>query len=353
MIGQKWNLFNRAFKKKGKLNDVTKCFKFSNTNSITQSLIMDLLGGYDSNAESDSDSDDENKPLVKETTKEDAPIITQTNKAEKRGRKILSLNAVLPSNIFNQLVMQKGQKGDDDESLSSSDEEENGKSRKRCRLNDSKDGIQSLLHDLNSLNGAKLIPSIIPSAVTNSGGMNSVGGDTIRSQKQEPDEVIIPNETEKVATRKETRSLAYSSIPRPSNIYKNTLPRPTPQQPTPIQQQQRQQQQPAQALTQKEIIKSLRQGQIPSSIPTIQISNTATPSQIEVTPDHKESSIPNPELELYNPSQGKMVSAHEVRHKRKNQIHHLLKQAHVLEANRPVAGSTSSSRVDAKKKYGW
>jgi len=152
-------------------------------------------------------------------------------------------------------------------------------------------------------------------------------------------------------------------------MYKNTVPRPIKPQPSaPSQpivsavtqqhytaQGEEEQQQP---LSQKQIIKALRKGNIPSSIPTIQMSGyKVDPSNIEISEDNhaSTSSIPNPQFELYNPNQGKMVSAQEVRHKRKNQIHHLLKQAHVLESTRPVAGSGSgnSSRVDAKKKYGW
>ena len=370
---------------------------------------MDLLGGYDSNDNSDSENsneDDNNtiKNLKHEssngteltskaaqnaasTTTAKTEVATNT-KAEKRGRKILSLNAVLPSNIFNQLVMQKGNtinKGvSDDESSSSSEDDHDDdevtqggadvdtmkKSRKKARKrfrtnNDEKEGLQSLLHELHSIKGGNVSTNNDPIKRNSNGAVNS--NDVTNYNKKE--DVDLDNSVEiETTTTKATpaiRSTAFSSIPRPSssNMYKNTLPRPkapAPSQPVQshvTQQYHTQEEEKQPPLSQKQIIQALRKGNIPSSIPTIQMSgHTVDPSDIEITQDHhaSASTIPNPQLELYNPNQGKMVSAQEVRHKRKNQIHHLLKQAHVLESTKPVSGSAgNSSRADAKKKYGW
>lgn len=124
---------------------------------------MDLLGGY--NSDSDSDNDSENPPLTSQPKSnlakptfptKSAPAVNPDKKtstasntatsgsksasssSSRKGKRLLKLQAVLPETIWNQLSNGNLQKDSDDEDSEEEDKKRTGKSRKREKPSGSK-----------------------------------------------------------------------------------------------------------------------------------------------------------------------------------------------------------------------
>eukprot|EP00980_Cylindrotheca_fusiformis_P026089 scaffold15311_cov136-Cylindrotheca_fusiformis.AAC.11 len=82
---------------------------------------MDLLGGYDSNSDSDSEKNEtttQNKQSQSTTTSKTAPNVppvTKSARPNRKGKKLLKLQSVLPDHIWNQLSNGNAQQPDSDE----------------------------------------------------------------------------------------------------------------------------------------------------------------------------------------------------------------------------------------------
>jgi len=100
---------------------------------------MDLLGDYGSDTEESVD----NESLIPQNKD-----ISQTNKISKRGKKLVSLHAVLPSHILEQLYDRDSRNDSDDDG----GELQGTVSQKRSKLNNcTNDGLSSLLSELSSV----------------------------------------------------------------------------------------------------------------------------------------------------------------------------------------------------------
>lgn len=445
---------------------------------------MDLLGGYSSNSDSEnSNSDDESQsdqnqivsPIPQPQTKPESKEGPSSTHITKQKKKLLSLNAVLPSEIFERLTRSIH---DDDSSSDEDDEEEsirnkgtinrknirkgNGelqtasKNHKSGSLAQDDMGISSLLHDLKSnvasasskkkpisivdqrdteqndekevmgfaftkvttttvkraknqkndnadviqIHGVEQKKKSHPGTKLNSESI-SLNTSTIAKPSPKPSSAMLPPPPPPIPTasssvsstsrmnftlpRPSTKSTisaapsisSSSSLSAPIALYSGTHHyRPSPQMAQSQSQQQLPPQQPSKK-TKRQIQQALRSGNF-SDLSDDVITNIHNPSANNSfnVPSNSQTSSSFPSTksvassEIYDPKQGKMVAnyAHGSgsnlnddgkkmagKMRSKHQIHHLVQNARVLEANRRLHGHSSggSNRVDAKRKYGW
>ena len=412
---------------------------------------MDLLGGYDSDDSSGSES-----PAVAsvsrpaETTNSatpgmSAPAQQKLNKALKKGKRLLRLNAVLPPEILNRLA--KGASSDTD---SDSDDEQQQRTRKTRNVkkgakmtpkkkpeNSAADKeLDSLLTDLN---GCAPIEKIMCSRSTGVAEHETLGmafmkvsTSVVRKKRNEDSHVVDIHgtkvahaqpekkqamivedvesdldqndkeqntEKEKTIVVNESSSLASArmqcNIPRPMPIppsgFSARMKRPLNVAPSvsilpqhqhqhlpeqqieklQLEQQQQQKQQPKKR-SKKELERALRAGNFDSineytqKIDSVNYTN-ANEQQYLATSGMGEDSIGGSSfrasgMERYVPSEGASLTQSGLsdKMKGKHQIHALVSNAAKFEADQrrmAAMGNTSrnksSSRADAKRKYGW
>lgn len=395
---------------------------------------MDALAGYGSDSSSESSASatpKEHEEEPKNVEKKKPSGASQASKGigvTKRAKKLLSLNAVLPTEIFERLTKASNNLDYEDGESSSDDDERSDIINKNNKKNDvlmtkskstmktekkggAKRGgtptaLSSLLQDLkscassknNKSNSGKLTLTKRDLSFTHSNSTAGEPASSVGSSKTDNSSSVVKEKTPQKQTtsadlNKSTtiNTNPYSSLRPPAATRIQGVPLPSASRsfysyqsnvasyPVPpsnnntissAQQNQHQQIQPMvwDKKTKRKMEKALRSGQIDQfDAPNAITMNQEVPIHHLSASQHAQftqaSSLGHIQRagqggEVYNVKEGKMVPLAEItqKHKSKHQIHQLVQNARILQANRAFSGqnsNTGSRKVNAKRKYGW
>ena len=342
---------------------------------------MDLLGGYgsdDASSSDESDSSSSSSPAA-------SSIRDNSRGATKRhGKKLVSLHAVLPTHILDQLT--KG--GMDD-----SDDEEVAPSRpaaqdtKRHAVVAGKDeGLSSFLSELKSAPtttflGGGSTPNKKPSSEPLGQAFTTTKVVVSKTQT----EAVMDVHAKQVAVGSEKQEVAAPvaakpprptvSVPRPGvrcpvvSAPTTTVDDNVPRQQVPVVSNYQPQEEPkkvdariAKKRSRKEMEKALRAGNLDAvedaGMTTLEAEAQTYTPQEETYRVPSSGIVKSASVKMYDPKAGTDVLQGEVssKHRGKHQINQLLASAASLELQRARAIGTSGGkgkRADAKSKYGW
>ena len=367
---------------------------------------MDLLGGYGSGGSSDeeNDNDDDHQQYEGSPIKAALPIPsskpatsnTGPATASKKQRKLLSLGAVLPTEIFDRLVMLR-QQDDEDEN---EDDEKDAMDSNKCEANvrshkvKKSVGMQSLIDGLNaklpssSAGGTGAAEELkkeeqdeekaLPLGVELTRVSYSISSSSIKDKGK-----LVKNDHPLPVSKSQPQQQGYGGIDRKSNIcirpMQASLGRisaaPLVSNPNVDNRnaidlnkstyvQHETSSQPVKAMSKKQMERALRQGNLQSVLQDSSMAqyqqrvSSFQPSQadFEAGDQDPRDRIRHVSVGMYNPKVGDAVFSKQVtgRHKSKHQIHQLVHAAAALETEiAQKRTKTSNSRMDAKRKYGW
>jgi hypothetical protein len=297
---------------------------------------MDLLGGYGS---SDDDEDSNSNPLESNGAKTASTTSTGTTaKAEnKRGKKILSLSAVLPQHILNQLTQGISDSEDEDDAPRTS-----GRLPTRSQNDDT--DLKSFLSDLQAAPTTGLFTKKPSKQQPSTPWKVSV----METEAQKPQADTDPSPAASPAVRIAPRVNA-APMTRPAAPAVESRASQAPHQET----HSAATAQPSiRKRSRKEMERELRAGNFDAIQPTSEVHQEQghyTPAP-EAVPVHGIKVVPTA---MYDPASGKTIAG--IGGGRgKNQINHLMAAAANLELERSRAGNVGKThRANAKAKYGW
>ena len=360
---------------------------------------MDLLGGYGSDdSENSGKADDAPAPTSSTAAKPTASV-----KTSRRGKRIVSLHAVLPTHILDQLE-KSAARGDLDDSDDDALPVQPTQDGKRHAVVVGKDeGLSSFLSDLKSaptssfLGGSlevedeKSAPSqplghAFTTTTSVSLSRSTEGNDVldVHAKKPEPRLSTVAKKKSEVTKPAVSRSVAAApavprpsvSVPRPGMnrpiVSANTAPPPPPAAgQVPMQQsayyKPEQDEEPkvdprlAKKRSRKEMEKALRSGNMSaledSDMTTLEAEGSVYAPQEETYAVPSSGAVRMTSVRMYDPKAGSDVVQSDVSGKQrgKHQINQLLASAASLELQRAraVGSGAKPKRADAKRKYGW
>lgn len=367
---------------------------------------MDLLGGYGSD---DSESSDKGDDIPEPTTAK--PATASSVKTSRRGKRIVSLHAVLPTHILDQLEKSTAtgnvDSDDDDDDDALPAHQAPKQDGKRHAVVGKDEGLSSFLSDLksaptstflgksNNVADEKSAPSqplghafTTTTSVTTS--RSNEGNKVLDVHAKKPAEPRVSTVTEKlsqVAQPAVSRSVAAAPpVPRPSSVSvprpgmnrplvsANVAPPPPPPAAGQVAMQQtayykpEQEEEPkvdprlAKKRSRKEMEKALRSGNMSalediSDMTTLEAEGSVYVPQEETYAVPSSGAVRMTSVRMYDPKAGSDVVQSDVSGKQrgKHQINQLLASAASLELQRAraVGGGAKPKRADAKRKYGW
>jgi hypothetical protein len=369
---------------------------------------MDLLNGYGSS----SDEEEAGSATAAQVAENDSKVTsstrtqpeTLTTKSQRKGRKILSLAAVLPQHILDQLTKSQVQ-GDGDNSSDEEDEKRAATAKASTHSGARDQGISSFLSDLSAVRpstgsvatGSKKKKSApqrerMGAAFLQKSSVVVETENEVRdihrkkeesyveepSMEQEPSTEQEPSmEQEPSSTAPPSTKPAASSFRRaaaPSVRTKNPAPVVTaaPVAPSQFSQPQHDEQPPPDdratcKRSRREMERALRRGDFSVALQGNEhVASVAQAQPDAYTPEPETYAIPQHGIKvvptaMYDPSAGQATAAAPGASKGrgKNQIHHLMASAATLELQRarglgPSGASAGKvHRANAKHKYGW
>ena len=349
---------------------------------------MDLLGGYGSDGSSDDETNHPQVPLPlppPQTTKPAASI-------SKRGKKLVSLHAVLPPHILEQLT-KGGEDSDDDEPMHISAPKAGVKPAKTAKRG-ADEGLTSLLSELSSFPKITVNTNDTAKLAAKPEKMGHAFLQTqttvVSKAKQEIVDIHKPhaetvdeNENDYEETRKRVATMTSSISPAPTRHVTVSVPRPafgvqparqsrTTHVPSqtyddivgPANQEEHVEESMDPRLAKKrsrrEIEKALRSGDLNAidghdGVHSLDgDSNVYVPEQ-ETYMAQKGTGVRIAPVAMYDTKAGKDVVGGGVSGKArgKNQINHLMASAAAFEANQAQQAKVKTNRANAKRKYGW
>jgi len=361
---------------------------------------MDLLGGYGSD-DSGSSADEAPKPAHPSTAAAKPRPSAPTTKTSRRGKRIVSLHAVLPTHILDQLEKSTAT-GD----LDSDDEYETVATKPptqdaKCHAVVGKDeGLSSFLSELKSAptttflgGGSGASPDEKPAAFSQPLGQAFATTTSVVVSRGSDDKVVDvhakkPGAISKANPRKMESGVAKTpatrasmpSAPRPSvSVPRPGMNRPVvsavpmapqpgqvPMQQAPYYQPPKEEEPKMDALrakkrTRKEMEKALRSGNLDalqdSDMTTLEAEGSVYIPQEETYAVPRSGAVRVAPVRMYDPKAGTDVVQADVTGKQrgKHQINQLLASAANLELQRAraIGGGVKNKRADAKRKYGW
>jgi hypothetical protein len=359
---------------------------------------MDLLGGYGSDG---SESGGESDAPAPSSTAAKPPPAAASVKTSRRGKRIVSLHAVLPTHILDQLEKSttRGDLDSDDDALP----EQPKYDGKRHAVVGKDEGLSSFLSDLRSAPSATFLGGNVeaedkksaPSqplghafTTTTSVTLSRSNGDNkvldVHATKPETRVSTVTKKQSEVVKPAESRSFAaVTAVPRPSvsvprpgtnrpiALAKTAPPQPPAAGQVPMQQsayyKPDQDEEPkvdprrAKKRSRKEMEKALRSGNLSalesSDMTTLEAEGSVYVPQEETYAVPSSGAVRMTSVRMYDPKAGSDVVQSDVTGKQrgKHQINQLLASAASLELQRAraVGGGAKPKRADAKRKYGW